>query len=437
MSHASTPHIVLTVFGSLGDLYPIIALGKSLQAHGCRVTLATVQDYQLKIETEGLGFYPLRSTMAMNDPALYRELFDPVKGPEVLMKKYLLPHVKETYEDLRPLLETVDFLVNSPLVYAGPVLAEQLGLPWAAVALQPMLMLSAWDPPVLPPVPWLSRCHGWGPTFWRPILGLAKASTASWPKTVYALRDSLGLPQRGNPIFEGQFSPDLNLAMFSPLLGSPQPDWPKNTHCTGFAFFDGLGETAGYRFPEAVQRFLDAGEPPVVFTLGSSAVNTAGNFYETSIQAVRKLGCRALFLTGSMPPTSPLTDRMLVWNTLPHAQIFPHAAAVVHQGGAGTTAQALRAEKPMIIVPFGFDQFDNATRMHRLGVSKTLQKSQFTVETLTQTLESLLADATLCQQAQAMGRVLQQEDGARVAAEHILACLAQQQRAKNKAASPV
>lgn len=436
MSNTSTAHIALTVFGSLGDLYPIIALGKALQTHGCRVTLATVQDYQFKIEAEGLGFYPLRSTMAMDDPALYRELFDPVKGPEVLMKKYLLPHVKETYDDLRPLLETVDFLVNSPLVYAGPVLAEELGLPWAAVALQPMLMLSAWDPPVLPPVPWLSRCHGWGPKFWRPILGLAKASTSSWPKTVYALRDSLGLPQRGNPIFEGQFSPYLNLAMFSPLLGSPQPDWPKNTHCTGFSFFDGLGETTGYRFPEAVQRFLETGDPPVVFTLGSSAVNTAGQFYEISIQAVRQLGCRALFLTGSTPPASPLTDRMLVWNTLPHAQIFPHAAAVVHQGGAGTTAQALRAKKPMIIVPFGFDQFDNAARMHRLGVSKTLQKPEYTLKTLVQTLEALLSDAQISQQAQSYGHTLQAEDGASVAAEHILTCLARQ-RPKNEAASPV
>src|SRR5262249_3919085 len=156
---------------------------------------------------------------------------------------------------------------------------------------------SAYDPPVLTPILMSEQWHDWPVWFWNTLLALAKGSTASWPQAIYQLRREHGIGDRGNPIFEGQFSPDLNLALFSPQIAPPQRYWPLNTPATGFIFYDKmkLDEEA---LPLGIQEFLRAGEPPIVFTLGSSVVNTSTDFYETSLQAAQALNRRAILVAG-------------------------------------------------------------------------------------------------------------------------------------------
>ena len=120
-----------------------------------------------------------------------------------------------------------------------------------------------------------------------------------------AFRRQLGLPDRGNPLFEGSHSPRLVLALFSPCLAQPQPDWPPQTVVTGFPFFDRHHQQA--QIEPALLRFLSDGPPPVVFTLGSSAVGAAGDFYRDSLTAIEKMDMRALFLTGPYPQGLPET----------------------------------------------------------------------------------------------------------------------------------
>jgi rhamnosyltransferase subunit B len=403
-------HIVITVFGSLGDLHPMMALGIELQARGHRVTLAASQVYREKILSENLGFMPLGPEFIAYERAVYDELFDRFRGPELLVRKYLLPYVKQTADSLRPLLENADFLLNSPTVYAGPVLAEVLKLPWASVALQPFGYFSAYDPPVLPQLPITEQWYHFPPVFWKVFWGLLKGVSGFWPQSVYDLRREYGLPSRGNPIFEGQCSPYLNLALFSPLVAACQPDWPKHTQTTGFVFYDRMKEDET-TLPEPVRAFLASGEPPVVFTLGSSVVQTSTDFFETSIKAVKALGCRAIFVAGEHQPQSALTERMLWWDALPYSQLFPHASVIVHQGGMGTTAQAMRAGKPMLIVPHGFDQPDNAARLKRLGVSQTIHPEHYRESTAVQALETLLHDLAYREKADAVGQTIQQENG--------------------------
>jgi hypothetical protein len=115
------------------------------------------------------------------------------------------------------------------------------------------------------------------------IFQVGKFAVRSWSDPVRKFRAEIGLPPGRDPIFEGQHSPDLVLAMFSELLGKPQPDWPPHTRVTGFAFYDRLDEAAGLA-PE-LARFLEAGPAPIVFTLGSSAVMDAGDFYQQSAAA--------------------------------------------------------------------------------------------------------------------------------------------------------
>src|SRR5690606_15570144 len=120
---------------------------------------------------------------------------------------------------------------------------------------------------------------------------------------VYALRRELGLPRGEHPVFEGQHSPTLVLALFSRLLAEPQPDWPPNTRITGAIPYNGPEPPAP--LPPAVQRLIDSGRQPVVFTLGSSAVGAAGGFYRESLEAVRRLELPAVLLAGSHPENRP------------------------------------------------------------------------------------------------------------------------------------
>jgi UDP:flavonoid glycosyltransferase YjiC (YdhE family) len=167
------------------------------------------------------------------------------------------------------------------------------------------------------------------------------------------------------------------LALFSRCLAEPQPDWPPQTVVTGFPFFDRHHEQPDLA-PE-LERFLSDGPPPVVFTLGSSAVGAAGDFYRNSLKAVQKLGVRAVFLTGPHPQgiPDPLPAGVVVVSYAPHSEIFSRASAIVHQGGIGTTAQAMRSGHPMLIVPFAHDQFDNAERVRRLGAAEVVYRSRY------------------------------------------------------------
>src|SRR5262249_10458032 len=154
---------------------------------------------------------------------------------------------------------------------------------------------SARDPSVLPNLPILSK---WlrllGPWFWGPMLRFGKWASRSWAEPWYRLRAELGLPPvPENPLTDNR-SPALDLALFSKLLAGPQPDWPPQTVQTGFPFYDAGDKGLSLE----LTRFLDAGPPPVVFTLGWSAATVAGRFFENSLAAAKLLGRRGVLITG-------------------------------------------------------------------------------------------------------------------------------------------
>ena len=234
------------------------------------------------------------------------------------------------------------------------------------------------------------------------------------------LRAELGLPPGVNPMFEGQHSPGLVLALFSGLLGAPQPDWPPNTRVTGFLFYDRLEKGQGLSVELA--RFLDAGPPPIVFTLGTSAVMNAGNFYVESAAAAKELGRRAVLLVGldlgNLPPGA-LPAGVAAFDYAPFSELFPRAAAIVHQGGAGTTAQAMRAGRPMLVVPFAHDQQDNAARVERLGIARQVGRTKYTARRVAAELRALLEDGRYAAKAEEVGRRIRSEDGVAAACDAI------------------
>jgi UDP:flavonoid glycosyltransferase YjiC (YdhE family) len=167
--------------------------------------------------------------------------------------------------------------------------------------------------------------------------------------------------------------------------------------------------------------FLDAGPPPIVFTLGSSAVWVARDYYRDSIAAARAVGRRALLLVGLQQNmlSEGLPDGVAAFEYAPFSEVLPRACAVVHQGGVGTTGQGMRSGKPVLIVPHAHDQFDNAARIERLGCGRSLPRPKYTAESATRELRILVNDPSYAEAAKKVGDVVSQEDGARVAADEI------------------
>jgi rhamnosyltransferase subunit B len=168
-----------------------------------------------------------------------------------------------------------------------------------------------------------------------------------------------------------------------------------------------------------LMQFLNADEPPLVFTLGSSAVITPGNFYRESIQAANRLNRRAVLLMGKNAPPENLSKNIIAVNYAPYSQIFSRASVVVHQGGIGTTAQALRAGCPTLIVPYSHDQPDNAARVERLGTSRTLSRKQYSTPQIVKELSELFANPNYAARAREIGHLIQTEDGVGVACHAI------------------
>jgi len=411
---------MMTTWGSFGDLHPYLAVAIGLRQRGHEVTIATSETYRSKTEAEGLGFHPVRpdlGSLYKNTDAV-RSALDLTTGTEYVVRQLLLPHLEESYEDLLQACAGKDLLVSHPLAYALPLVAEKLRLPWVSVALQPFVFFSLYDPPVLPIATKPYRIHHLS---WKyPLLfGFMKRRSRQWMKPVDELRSRLGLaPAGGHPLFEGAFSPHGNLAWFSPLIALPQPDWPERTRITGFPFYD--RQQPGQGLDSRLSEFLKKGEAPVVFTLGASTVLDAGDFFELSILAARRLGFRAVLLVGpqgrrkvrdSLPPT------MFVANYAPYSELLPQAAATVHQGGIGTTAQALRAGRPMLIVPQTHDQPDNAERAARLGVARVLYRSLYSTQRATAELAQLLSDNSYSARAADVGQKIRDQDGVAAACD--------------------
>ncbi|HKO56785.1 MAG TPA: glycosyltransferase [Thermoanaerobaculia bacterium] len=415
---AAGKRVVLATHGTLGDVHPYLALALELQRRGHRPVIATNEFYRRKVEEKGIAFHAVRPDFSYDDSSLHERLTEPRRGFERVIRELMLPRLRQTYEDLLAAVRNADLLVSQILMFAAPLVAERTSVRWISTELQPGAFLSIYDPPVLAPVPALARLRGLGPAFHAAVFGIAKMTARRWGKPVLRLRKELGLSLDNDPLFSGRSSPQLHLALFSRVMGPPQRDWPPNTAITGFPFYDENDSP----LPPEIDRFVDSGEPPVVFTIGSSAVWNAGTFFEESVDVARRLGMRAVLVVGKDPRnriTQPLPEQIMTTAYAPYAALFSRAAAVVHHGGIGTTGQVLRAGKPMLVMPFGGDQYDNAARIERLGVGRTIMRRQFTGSRAAAPLRELLASATVRDRAAEIGRQVRAEDGVRAACDAI------------------
>jgi UDP:flavonoid glycosyltransferase YjiC (YdhE family) len=413
--------IVLSNIGTFGDINPLIAIALELKRRGHAPVMAVPAVFAEKIVPLGLEFHAVRPDIDPENTILVEMIYDVKKGTERGLRDFLFPVLRQTYDDLldaatRP--ERADLLLLGELNYAGPLVAEVTGIPWASYVLAPLSFFSAFDPPVLPMYPRLARADKTVPGMGRAIRRLARFVSRKWPQPIYDLRTELGLAKGANPLFDAKHSPYLVLALFSRVLGVEQKDWPENTRITGFCYYD--SDAGNDELPANLKEFLAAGPAPLVFTLGSAAVLAAGRFYEFSAKAAMRLGVRAVLLIGTDErnrPRQALPESICVAEYAPFSALFPRAALVVHQGGVGTTAQCLRAGKPMLIMPYSHDQPDNGRRMRRLKVARVIQRGNYLPVRVARKLKAMLEEPLFARRAKLVAQRLEREDGVRSACD--------------------
>lgn len=380
-------HFVMTPVGSSGDVHPFIGIGRALRARGHDVVVVTAGTFKTVCERAGLDFRETVSAEIFDVMSKHPDLWHSMKGLQFVMgtvAKYLrvgYERVAEVYEPGRTVL------VGHALSFATRLFGEKQHVPAATLHLAPSIFRSDYLQPAFAPGRTLTRAPRWVKrTFWWGIDRFLIDPLIV--PSLNAFRQDLGLPPVSRVFQHWVHSPQRVIALFPDWFGPPQPDWPAALRIAGFPQYD---ESDQQQLAPSLLRFLDAGEPPIVFTPGS-ANQSAASFFQAAVDASARLNRRALLLTRFTDHLPALPATVHHEGFAPFSRLLPRCAALVHHGGIGTLAQALAAGVPQLTMPMGFDQPDNTTRLLRLGVARWVAPSKFTGERVAPLLDGLLTD---------------------------------------------
>jgi rhamnosyltransferase subunit B len=408
-------HVILATVGTDGDVFPHLGLGAVLRARGHRVTLAGPEPYRGRADALGIAFCPLVTAAEVSRMLADPDLWHPFRSG-LMMARWGAPLVSRHYEALARLAaEPGSVLVANPGILAARLVQEKLGTPTASLLLQPGLLPSNTRPPEMPggvTIPaWLP--HALRRLYW---LGVDAAGYALVTGSLNRDRAGLGLsPVRR--LFRWWLSPELVIGLFPRWYAVPQPDWPPQLRLAGFGRFDG----ARAELPEDLRKFCEAGPPPIAFTFGTGMRHAAG-FFRRAVAACPALGARGLLLT-KYPDVIPtrLPPEVRHFSFAPFRQLLPLCGAVVHHGGIGTTAAALEAGCPQLVLPLAWDQPDNAARVVSLGAGLTLPPRRRSSGHLCRALARLLG-TDIADRCRAIARRFGGEDGLEAAAGWVEEC---------------
>jgi rhamnosyltransferase subunit B len=384
------PHFVVVTIGSAGDLFPFMRIALALREAGHRISFLGPVQHEPFVRAAGLPFHGLPADPAVLD---HPDLWHPTRGFGVV------------WEATRPAMAAVPaFLAALPGDENCTMLVHPLALPEADLcrAARPGLRIAAafLAPSNLPTVhdplmlgPW--RVPRWVPHPVRRRLWRAAARRFIDPIAlpgVNAARIDAGLVPMPSLVDAIVAVADLSIALFPQWFAPTQPDWPSPLARCGFPLFD--PEPSAVLSEELVQ-FLGQGGRPLVFTPGTGN-RQARTWFEHAIEAARLLGERAVFLTPHRDQLPPALPRHVLWQEyVPLRALLPRVAVLVHHGGIGTTAEALHAGTPQLVVPLAHDQFDNGARIEALGVGLSLPATRLNTRRLVAGLEALLDDDSL------------------------------------------
>jgi len=415
--------VTLISFGSRGDLQPAVALGVALRRAGHRPLVVSYASFRDLVEGHGVDFLPVEGdveSLLRTDDA--RDQMESGKNNPIRLFRAIRDHARaDTEKMVAGITEgcrNAEVIVAvGGMLFAGMTMREYFGIPLVRAELQPISLPTSAFPSALAPFPaarsgLVNRASHvlTMQLFWqvmRPIVnGVARRSLGMRP-----------FPLRG-PLADAERERIPLLHAHSPSVLPKPPDWPEHAHVTGYWFLD---RPEGFTPPAELEAFLAAGPPPVYVGFGSMMNRDPARTTEIVLGALARSGQRGVLLTGwGGLRRTELPETVFMVDNVPHDWLLPRMAAVVHHGGAGTTAAALRAGVPSVVIPHFTDQPFWAHRVHALGVSpRPIPRRRLTAQNLAEAITAAVQDSGMRARAAALGETIRAEDGVGRAVELI------------------
>ncbi len=411
--------ITIHAFGSRGDVQPYVALGKGLKEAGHTVSLNTHRIFESLVRENDLGFSPV--SVNPRQVLVAQAVADMGNNPIKIsrwMKDNFKPHLDGIFKETLLAARGADLLLISTVAVAGWHVAQKLQIPAIGLILQPITPTGAFHGAMVAP-----------PPTWLPLKATYNYFSAKFTNqaTFNMLRPLvnesrarvLDMPPLGASFYWQADSPTSEVPFicgFSPSVISRPANWGPAIQIAGYWF---LEEAQSYTPPSALVDFLEAGPPPVYIGFGSMVDHEREKMTQLVAEAVRQAGQRAILLGGwGELGSTGLPDTIFQVESVPHDWLFSRVTAVVHHGGAGTTAAGLRAGKPTVVVPFFGDQSFWAWRVHQLGAGpKWIPRKRLTAEKLATAILQAVNDPTITERASDIGKRIRSEDGLQVGVE--------------------
>lgn len=398
--------IVLSTWGTTGDVQPFLALSERLLRVGHEVRVCTSEIYRDRFTERGIDFCPVgvsfnadRLNQAMDAIAQIKNSF---KSTIAIVKEGLLYKADKWYEDCLRGMVGYDLAICHAADVPGQEAAIRNNLPWITVSYWPGFIKTRYEPPF--PIPNLGALSN--TLFWNVGEQLIRKQVDPLFNDFISFiggekRECIGL--------EGMYSPELNLIAASPSVSKPPPDLPNRHKFTGAWFL----EEPDSAIPPALQEFLDQGLPPIIITFGSVAGSRNVETTSIFVEAVQRAGQRAVIQAGwgNLEMDNPPENICFVGH-VPHNFLFRQGCCVIHHGGAGTTIAACRAGVPSITVPHWADQPYWGHTLHKIGVApKPLHRQNMTPKRLAKRINQVISSQSMAEKAKALMEKIRMEDG--------------------------
>jgi sterol 3beta-glucosyltransferase len=404
--------VTLTAVGSRGDTQPYVALGVGLKRAGHEVVLSAPAIFKRLIAEYGLQHRPIsvNPQAIMEHPSIQAaaQSGNPLRLMQAMFREST-PLIRTFLEEVWANCQTGEIIVSSMIPYGAYDAAEERGVPFVQTVLAPYYPTTAFAAPGINLPFSLGALNKltYGlidQAFWQ----FFRSIQNRWRK------EKLGLPPFP---FTGPFQQirraSPTLLGYSPSVVPTPADWPPTNHVTGYWFLD---EPEGWQPPAGLAAFLEAGPAPIYIGFGSMPEREAQSMTRLILEALRLCGERCVLLSGwgrlGSPAAEAIPDTVYCLDSIPHAWLFKRVAAVVHHGGAGTTAAGLRAGVPSIITPYAADQFFWGRWVARLGVGpQSISYHKLTAQALAAMIRQAVTDQTMRQKAADVGRRIEAENG--------------------------
>ena len=399
--------ITIAALGTRGDVQPMIALGKGLQAAGHEITLIAGSNFEAWVRSYGFDFLPSLDMEALmkspegiawvEEPNAFRQLGH--------MKALLKPHGAEM---IAPIIEQarnaellISGFVSEPFVQSA---SEKFGIPQIKTSLQPYRpTVSSWAS-MSAVVKGNSNLNRWFGKLGERLIWDVAADP------VNNMRATLGLPPHNTASYSRAVSQLPTLYGFSRYVVPPAVDWTERDQIAGYWFLD---EQQNWQPPEALARFLESGSPPIYVGFGSMSSSSPQQTIELVTTALKQAGQRGIIAAGwSGAQVQSGSDHVYIIDKAPHDWLFERVAGIVHHGGSGTTGAALRSGKPSLIIPHMSDQPYWAKRVYELGVgAKPIPRARLTADNLAAGIKTLLIDGDMQRTAAELSTKIRAENG--------------------------